>query len=53
MSNSFSDSIKEALARKHEASKPQAKKSKNKAKQNYGDPMVKGAPVRKASGRGG
>ena len=31
----------------------EAKKKNAKVKQNYGAPMIKGAPVRKASGRGG
>lgn len=49
----LTDAVKEALAKKHEASRPQAKKKNTKTKQNYGAPMIKGAPVRKASGRGG
>ena len=49
----LTDAVKEALAKKHEASRPKAKKKNAKFKQNYGAPMIKGAPVRKTSGRGG
>jgi hypothetical protein len=49
----LTDAVKEALAKKHEASRPVTKKKNTKTKQNYGAPMIKGAPVRKASGRGG
>lgn len=49
----FADAVKDALAKKHEATKPKAKNKTAKTKQNYGAPMIKGAPVRKASGRGG
>ena len=49
----LTDAVKEALAKKHEAARPEAKKKNAKVKQNYGAPMIKGAPVRKASGRGG
>ena len=49
----LTDAVKEALAKKHEATRPDAKAKKTKVKQNYGVPMIKGAPVRKASGRGG
>jgi hypothetical protein len=49
----LTDAVREALAKKHEASRPQAKKKNAKVKQNYGVPMIKGAPVRKSSGRGG
>jgi len=49
----LTDAVKEALAKKHETSRPTAKTKKTKVKQNYGAPMIKGAPVRKASGRGG
>ena len=49
----LTDAVKEALAKKHEASRPEAKKKNAKARQNYGVPMIAGAPVRKASGRGG
>jgi hypothetical protein len=52
-SSKLTDAVKEALAKKHEASRPEAKTKKTKVKQNYGAPMIKGAPVRKASGRGG
>jgi len=49
----LTDAVKEALAKKHEASRPKAKTKNTRVKQNYGAPMIKGAPVRKASGRGG
>jgi hypothetical protein len=49
----LTDAVKEALAKKHEASRPDIKTKKTKVKQNYGAPIIKGAPVRKASGRGG
>ena len=51
--SNFADAVKEALAKKHEAARPTAKTKTTKVKQNYGAPMIKGAPVRKASGRGG
>jgi hypothetical protein len=49
----LTDAVKEALAKKHEAARPTAKTNTTRVKQNYGAPMIKGAPVRKASGRGG
>jgi hypothetical protein len=49
----LTDAVKEALAKKHEAARPKAKTKATRVKQNYGAPMIKGAPVRKASGRGG
>jgi hypothetical protein len=49
----LTDAVREALAKKHEATRPTTKTKKNKSKQNYGVPMITGAPVRKASGRGG
>ena len=49
----LTDAVREALAKKHEAARPTAKTKTTKTKQNYGAPMIKGAPVRKASGRGG
>jgi hypothetical protein len=52
-SSKLTDAVREALAKKHEVSRPEAKKKNAKIKQNYGAPMIKGAPVRKASGRGG
>ena len=55
MSNSFSDAVREALAKKQAISLPQGKKTKNKnsKKQSSGVPMITGTPVRKPSGRGG
>ena len=49
----LTDAVREALAKKHEATRPTTKNKKTKAKQNYGVPMITGVPVRKASGRGG
>jgi len=52
-SSKLTDAVREALAKKHEASRPDVKTKKTRVKQNYGVPMIKGAPVRKSSGRGG
>jgi hypothetical protein len=52
-SSKLTDAVREALAKKHEAARPGVKTKKTRVKQNYGAPMIKGAPVRKASGRGG
>jgi hypothetical protein len=49
----LTDAVREALAKKHEATRPTTKNKKTKVKQNYGVPMITGVPVRKASGRGG
>ena len=49
----LTDAVREALAKKHEAARPEVKTKKTRVKQSYGVPMIKGAPVRKASGRGG
>lgn len=49
----FTDAVREALARKQEANRPKAKKHKSKHNHRYGVPVITGAPVRKASGRGG
>ena len=51
--NTFSNAVKEALAKKQESAKPEVKNKKTKTKQSYGVPRITGAPVRKASGRGG
>ena len=51
--STLTDAVREALAKKHEAARPKAKTKATRVKQNYGAPMIKGAPVRKASGRGG
>lgn len=50
--STLTDAVKQALDKKHEAARPDAKKKNTRVKQNYGVPMIKGAPVRKASGRG-
>jgi len=52
-SSKLTDAVKAALAKKHEAARPGVKTKKTRVKQNYGAPMIKGAPVRKTSGRGG
>jgi hypothetical protein len=49
----LTDAVREALAKKHEATRPTTKIKKTKSKQHYGVPMITGAPVRKSSGRGG
>jgi hypothetical protein len=49
----LTDAVREALAKKHEATRPTTKNKKTKVKQKYGVPMITGVPVRKASGRGG
>jgi hypothetical protein len=49
----FTDAVREALAKKQEAARPKAKKSKGKNQQNYGVPVITGAPVRRNTGRGG
>jgi len=51
--STLTDAVREALAKKNEAARPKAKTKATRVKQNYGAPMIKGAPVRKASGRGG
>lgn len=53
MNKNFSDTVRDALAKKQEATKPPSKNKKSKVKNNYGVPMITGTPVRKASGRGG
>lgn len=49
----FTDAVKLALAKKQEAAKPKVKNKTSKNKNSYGAPVVAGAPIRKASGRGG
>lgn len=51
--NTLADAVKLALAKKHEATKPKVKNKNTKNKNSYGAPVVAGAPIRKASGRGG
>lgn len=50
---SFSDAVRDALAKKQETAKPKAKKSKGRDKQPYGVPVITGSPVRRNSARGG
>lgn len=50
---SFTEAVKSALAQKHAAAHPDAKSKQGKVSKPKGPPAPKGAPVRKASGRGG
>ena len=48
------DAVKEALAKKHQADHPDARKSKTKQSgTSKGVPVITGRPMKKASGRGG
>ena len=50
----LADSVKEALARKHQAQHPDAKLSKTQQKAaKRGTPAAAGRPMRKVTGRGG
>jgi hypothetical protein len=51
--NSFSEAVKQALAKKQEQHHPKAKKNQQQRQKNPAAPVVNGAPIRKASGRGG
>lgn len=52
--NSFSDAVRQALAKKQEQHHPQAKKKgKQQRQKNPNAPVVSAPPIRKASGRGG
>ena len=53
MSNSFSDAIKAALAKKLEQHHPQGKNDAEQRQKTKQPPRAKGSPVRKSSGRGG
>ena len=50
--NSFTSAIKDALAKKHAAAHPDAKKVSGKTKIKSA-PAPKGAPMKKVTGRGG
>lgn len=50
---SFAEAVKSALAQKHSATHPDAKSKQGKTNKSKAPPAPKGAPVRKASGRGG
>jgi len=49
----FTDTIKDALAKKHAAQHPDAKKSKNGKTKRSGTPAIAGRPVQRTVGRGG
>ena len=49
----FTDTIKDALAKKHAAQHPDAKKGKDGKSKKSGTPVVAGRPVQRAVGRGG
>jgi hypothetical protein len=49
----FTDTLKDALARKHAATHPDAKKGKSGKTKKSGTPAVAGRPVQRAVGRGG
>ena len=49
----FTDTLKDALAKKHAAQHPDAKKSKNGKTKRSGTAVVAGRPVQRAVGRGG
>jgi hypothetical protein len=51
----FTDTLKDALAKKHATLHPDAKtkKDKNKKSKKSGTPMIAGRPVQRAVGRGG
>lgn len=50
---SLSDTLKDALAKKQEASHPDAKKSNQTTKKLAGNTAPKGPPQRKTTSRGG
>ena len=49
----FTDTIKDALAKKHAAQHPDAKKGKNGKIKQSGTPAIAGRPVQRTVGRGG
>ena len=49
----FTDTLKDALAKKHAAAHPDAKTGKNGKIKRSGAPVVAGRPVQRAVGRGG
>ena len=49
----FTDTIKDALAKKHAAAHPEAKSGKNNKTKKSGTPVIGGRPVQRAVGRGG
>ena len=49
----FTDAIREALAKKHAAQHPDAKKGKDGRVKKSGTPAIAGRPIQRAVGRGG
>jgi len=49
----FTDALKDALAKKHAAQHPDAKKGKNGKTKPSGTPVIGGRPVQRTVGRGG
>jgi hypothetical protein len=52
-SKKFTDTIKDALAKKHAAQHPDAKKGKDGKTKRSGTQVIAGRPVQRAVGRGG
>jgi hypothetical protein len=52
-SKKFTDTIRDALAKKHAAQHPDAKKGKDGKVKKSGTPAIAGRPVQRAVGRGG
>ena len=49
----FTDTLKDALAKKHAAAHPNAKRGKSGKIKRSGTPAIAGRPVQRAVGRGG
>ena len=49
----FTDTIKDALAKKHAAAHPEAKSGKGGKVKKSGTPVIGGRPVQRTVGRGG
>ena len=49
----FTDTLKDALAKKHAAAHPDAKTAKNEKIKRSGTPAIAGRPVQRTVGRGG
>ena len=49
----FTDTLRDALAKKHAAQHPDAKKGKNGKTKQSGTPAIAGRPVQRTVGRGG
>lgn len=52
-SKKFTDTIRDALAKKQAAAHPDAKKGKDGKAKKSGTPVIAGRPVQRAVGRGG